>query len=107
MAGGRSYHTEASWIWPTAEISAMGAEGSVDVAFHRDYESAEDPAVRRQEMIDEFYKQMTAVRAASGFGIDDAIDPAETRLRIAAVLRGQVARRRPNLPPKLHPIDPL
>lgn len=107
MAGGRSYHTDASWIWPTAEISAMGVEGSVDVAFHRDYESAEDPAARRQQLIDEFYAQMTPVRAAAGFGIDDVIDPAETRLRIASILRSQTARRRPNLPPKLHPIDPL
>lgn len=107
MAGGRSYETDAAWVWPTAEISAMGVEGSVDIAFHRDYESAPDPQARRQEMIDEFYNQITPVRAASGFGIDDAIDPAETRLRLISVLTSRRAQLRKPMPPKRHPIDPL
>ena len=107
MGGGRSYDAEASLIWPQGEVSAMGAEGSVDIAFHRDYADAPDPAARRQELIDEFYASMTPVRAVSGFGLDDAIDPAETRMRIASVLRTNQGRKRPPGPAKRHWIDPF
>jgi acetyl-CoA carboxylase carboxyltransferase component len=107
MAGGRSYEAEASWVWPTAEINAMGVEGSVDIAFHREYESAPDPAARRQELIDEFYAQITPLRAASGFGVDDAMDPADTRRQLITVFRSHDGRRVKGYPPKLHAIPPF
>lgn len=107
MGGGRSYPTDATWVWPTAEISAMGVEGAVDIAFHHDYESAENPQARRQEIIEDFYRQITPLNAAAGFGVDDVIDPAETRSRIGAVLRVSKGRRQAFLPPKRHSVDPL
>jgi propionyl-CoA carboxylase beta chain len=107
MAGGRSYDAEASWIWPTAEVNAMNIEGSVDIAFHREYENAADPEQRRQELIDEFYSQITPVRTVSGFGVDDAIDPADTRRRLVTVFRSHQGRRHKLAPPKVNFIDPL
>ncbi len=107
MAGGRSYGAEGVFIWPTAEICAMGIEGSVDIAFHREYEAAPDPAARRAELIESFYEQATPARAASGFGVDAVIDPAETRRHLAAALRVSRGRRPGRLPPKHHHIEPF
>jgi acetyl-CoA carboxylase carboxyltransferase component len=43
MAGGRAFAADASLAWPTAQICAMSVEGSVDVAFRKEYEAAPDP----------------------------------------------------------------
>lgn len=106
MSGGRSNDAEASFVWPTGEVCAMGVEGSVDIAFHREYENAPDPTARRQELIDEFYRGITPLRAVSGFGLDDAIDPAETRRLLATVLTTQRGRRLKITPPRRHWVDP-
>jgi acetyl-CoA carboxylase carboxyltransferase component len=107
MAGGRSWNAEGAFAWPTAELCAMQIEGAVDVAYRKDYEAAPDPAARRTELIDSFYQQVNPIRAASGFGIDDVIDPAETRRVIARVLRFAQPRSDRQMPPKFHGIEPI
>ncbi len=107
MAGGRSFNAEASLAWPTAELCAMQIEGAVDVAFRRDYESAPDPTARRSELIDSFYQQVNPMRAASGFGIDDVIDPADTRRVISRVLANSAPRSTRHVPPRFHAIEPI
>jgi propionyl-CoA carboxylase beta chain len=107
MAGGRSFNAEAALAWPSAELCAMQIEGAVDVAYRKDYERAADPALRRQELIDSFYAKVNPVRAASGFGIDDVIDPADTRAVLCSVLRFAAPRSPKSGPPKFHGIEPI
>jgi acetyl/propionyl-CoA carboxylase alpha subunit/acetyl-CoA carboxylase carboxyltransferase component len=107
MAGGRSFDADACFAWPTAEICAMSVEGSVDVAYRKDYETAPDPKARRQELIDAIRAGIGSVKAAEGFGIDDVIEPDETRARLIEVLERAPARRRRDLPPKIRAIAPI
>lgn len=107
MAGGRSFEADACFAWPTAEICAMSVEGSVDVAFRRDYEGAPDPAARRRELIAAIRQEISPFKAAEGFGIDDVIEPGETRERIAEVLARAPARRPNPIPPKFRAISPI
>lgn len=107
MAGGRSFNAEASLAWPTAELCAMQIEGAVDVAYRKDYEAADDPTGRRTELIDSFYQLVNPMRAASGFGIDDVIDPADTRRVIARVLANSAPRSTRHVPPRFHAIEPI
>ncbi|TNE36973.1 MAG: carbamoyl-phosphate synthase large subunit, partial [Alphaproteobacteria bacterium] len=107
MAGGRSFDADASFIWPTAEICAMSVEGSVDVAYSRLYLNAPDPAARRQELIDEIRAEIDPIKAAEGFGIDELIEPSETRSRIIDVLARAPARRPSRQPPKFRAIAPI
>ena len=107
MAGGRSFSATAALAWPTAELCAMQIEGAVDVAYRKEYEAAPDPGARRSEMIEAFYEQVNPLRAASGFGIDDVIDPADTRARICAILRFASPRIDRRMPPKYHGIEPI
>ena len=107
MAGGRSFGADAAFAWPTAEICAMSVEGSVDVAYRKDYEAAPDPAKRRQEIIDEIRKNVNPLSAAEGFGIDDLIDPRDTRKRLLEVLARLPARKSANMPPKFRGIPPI
>src|SRR5438067_203892 len=48
---------DVSFAWPTAEIAVMGSEGAVNVIFRREITRAEDPEVRRNELIGEYEEQ--------------------------------------------------
>jgi acetyl-CoA carboxylase carboxyltransferase component len=93
MGGGRTCLADAALLWPQAEVIPMSVEGAVDVAFHKDYASAPDPAARKAEIIEAFYASASPLRAASGFAIDDIIDPVDTRRHVAAILRTTPGRR--------------
>jgi len=107
MCGGRSFSADACLAWPSAEICAMSIEGAIDVAFRKDYESAPDPKARRQQMIDETRTRIGPLRAAEGFGVDDLIDPRETRRRLVAIFDSTQARRPLDHPPKYRSIAPI
>ncbi|MDO7843127.1 acetyl-CoA carboxylase family protein [Sphingomonas immobilis] len=107
MAGGRSFEADACLAWPTAEICAMSVEGSVDVAYRKDYESAPDPAARRQEIIDSIRAKIGPIQAAEGFGVDDLIDPRTTRARLKEILARAPERRVNLMPAKVRAIPPI
>ena len=108
MCGGRSFDADLAVAWPTAEICAMSVEGAVDVAYRRQVKDSPDPAARRAELIARFRSQLGALSAAEHFGIDDVIDPRETRTVIVATLERcqprKQHRRRAN---KVHGISPI
>ncbi len=107
MGGGRAFGSDLTLAWPTAEIVAMSIEGAVDVALRKQWENAEDPAASRQLIIDRLLAEGDAVRAAAAFTIDELIDPAESRARIAMALRNHVGPSVAQMPPKRHGIPPL
>lgn len=107
MCGGRSFSADACLAWPSAEICAMSIEGAIDVAFRREYEAAPDPVARRRQMIEETRTRIGALRAAEGFGIDDVVDPRDTRRRLAEILDSTLPRRPHDHPPKFRSIAPI
>ena len=64
----------------------MGAEGAVEIIFRKQVQEAEDPAAKRQELIDNFRKIIDVYVAAGNDMIDDVIDPRETRATICKAL---------------------
>lgn len=83
--------------WPTAEFAGMNIEGSVKLGYRRELMAIEDPEERANEFnsrVNRAYEAAKAVNAAAGGGIDDVIDPAETRSWIAESLK--------RVPPKPH-----
>ncbi|MCE3554661.1 methylmalonyl-CoA carboxyltransferase [Pseudonocardia sp. RS11V-5] len=107
MCGGRSFAADLALAWPTAEICAMSVEGAVDIAYRREVEAAPDPAARRAEMIAGFREQIGPFLAAQGFGIDDVVDPDETRALLRAALRRAQHRRKARAPRKQHAVSPI
>jgi len=84
--------------WPTAEFAGMNIEGSVKLGYRKELAAIEDPEERRREFdrrVTRAYEGAKAVNAATGGGLDDVIDPAETRDWIA-----QSLRRLPPVPPR-------
>jgi acetyl/propionyl-CoA carboxylase alpha subunit/acetyl-CoA carboxylase carboxyltransferase component len=84
--------------WPTAEFAGMNIEGAVKLGYRKELMAIEDPDARLAEFqrrTAEAYDSAKAVNAAAGGGIDDVIDPADTRDWIAKGLQ-----RVPAAPPR-------
>ena len=94
--------------WPTAEFAGMNIEGSVKLGYRNELAAIEDPAARKAEFDDRVtraYEAAKAVNAGTGGGIDDVIDPADTRSWIAASLK-RVPPVAPRTEKKYPYIDP-
>ena len=84
--------------WPTAEFAGMNIEGAVKLGYRKELAAIEDPEARRLEferMTADAYDSAKAVNASAGGGIDDVIDPADTRDWIV-----QSMKRLPPVPPR-------
>jgi len=98
---------DASFAWPTAEIAVMGAEGAASIVFRRQIERAEDPEVRREELVAEYERKFSNPYVAAERGyIDDVIEPAETRSKLIKTLR-MLQTKREAVPPRKHGNIPL
>jgi acetyl-CoA carboxylase carboxyltransferase component len=86
VMNGRAYEPDLIVAWPSAEISVMGAEGVVEIAFRKVVEEAEDPAAKKAELVESFRKMFDVYIAAGNDLIDDVIDPRETRATICRAL---------------------
>ncbi|HZQ37063.1 MAG TPA: hypothetical protein VFD32_14120, partial [Dehalococcoidia bacterium] len=99
MAGG-SYKVPAFTVaWPTGEFYGMGIEGAVKLGFRGELEAIADPAERKQrfdQMVARAYEGAKALNNASHFGIDDAIDPADSRFWLSSLLRSYRPAPRPS-----------
>ena len=76
--------------WPTAEFAGMNLEGSVKLGYRKELIAIEDADERietYENMVNRAYENAKAVNAAAGGGLDDVIDPAETRTWIANGLK--------------------
>ena len=87
MCGGSSLAPTFMAAWPTAEFAGMNIEGMVKLGYRQELADIEDPDDRRKfydEMVADRYEKAKAIYAGTFFGIDDVIDPAESRRWIVA-----------------------
>jgi acetyl/propionyl-CoA carboxylase alpha subunit/acetyl-CoA carboxylase carboxyltransferase component len=97
MSGGSFKRAMATVAWPTGEFGGMGLEGAVKLAYRNELAKIEDPAERRrkyEEMVAQMYERGKALSIATIFGVDDTIDPADTRPWLANLLRSLQLRPR-------------
>lgn len=90
MSAGSFHATLLSVAWPTGEVSGMGIEGAVAHGARRELDAIDDPDAREaryEELVERMYRNANALNAAAHNEIDDVIDPADTRRRVAQVLR--------------------
>jgi len=106
MCGASSLVPFFTVAWPTAEFAGMNIEGSVKLGYREDLAAVEDTEERLRKyesMVAQRYERAKAVNAAIYFGIDDVIDPADTRDWIARGLRSlppvpqRTVKKRPHI----------
>lgn len=95
------------YAWPIAEIAVMGAAGAVSIIGRKAIEAAEDPSLKKEELLNEYNnKFMNPYIAAEHGYVDEVILPEETRDRIVNAFNMLKSKER-NLPNKKHGNIPL
>ena len=74
---------DVNFAWPSAEIAVMGPKGAVEIIFRADLDDPAKIEGRTEEYREKFANPFVA--ASRGF-IDDVIQPATTRRRLARAL---------------------
>lgn len=82
VAGGL-HHREKGfyrrYAWPSTHGGSMHIEGGTAIAYKREIASATDPEAKRQEIEDRLQAISSPFRNAHAFGIENMIDPRDTR----------------------------
>ncbi len=65
--------------WPSAEWGSLPVEGGVAAAYRREIEKAVDPAQRQKDLEEELRELDSPFLTAEAFGVEDVIDPRDTR----------------------------
>lgn len=86
--------------WPSAEWGSLPIEGGVAAAFRRDIAAAPDPKAREAEIEAELRALASPYRTAEAFGIEEIIDPRETRPYLIRFLAAAERRIQTSLGPK-------
>ena len=73
--------------WPDAELGIMSARGAVGIVHRRELRAADDFEAAHARLAEQYADEhlRAAVAAASGF-VDEIVEPADTRKRIAGAL---------------------
>ena len=80
---------------------------AASVVFKREIDAAEDPETRRQELVDEYRETFSTPFVAASRGlVDDIINPADTRRKVAMALELLVNKRELR-PAKKHGLGPV
>jgi acetyl-CoA carboxylase carboxyltransferase component len=67
------------WAWPSADWGSLPVEGGIEAAYKSDLAKAEDPEAMLEDIRARLEKYRTPFRTAERFGVEELIDPRETR----------------------------
>ena len=73
--------------WPSGDWGILPIEGGVEAAFSREIAASPDPDARRKELEEEFAQASNIFRTAEAFGVEEIIDPRETRSHLERFVR--------------------
>ena len=99
--------SDVNFVWPSAEIAVMGADGAINIIYREQISASDDPDRMREELVADYQDKFTNPFVAASLGfIDDVIDPADTRPRIIRALE-MLQNKRDSSPAKKHGNIPL
>lgn len=82
IAGSAMSNAEAfqyRFAWPSGDWGSLPIEGGIEVAYKSEIEAAEDPAAHLDAIRERLNRVRSPFRTAERFGVEDIIDPRETR----------------------------
>jgi acetyl-CoA carboxylase carboxyltransferase component len=68
--------------WPSGDWGSLPIEGGLEAAYKSELEAAEDPAAHLADVKERLNRVRSPFRTAERFGIEEIIDPRETRPRL-------------------------
>lgn len=67
------------FAWPSGDWGSIPLEGGIEAAWRRDLDGAEDREAMLAEITERLDRYRSPFRTAEAFGVEEIIDPAETR----------------------------
>jgi acetyl-CoA carboxylase carboxyltransferase component len=67
------------YAWPSGDWGSLPLEGGIEAAYRRDLEASDDPVKLRAEIDEKLNRVRSPFRTAEKFGIEEIIDPRDTR----------------------------
>jgi acetyl-CoA carboxylase carboxyltransferase component len=78
-AHGRADGLNLRYAWPSGDWGSLPIEGGIEAAYRRELEAAPDPAALRAEIEERLNAVRSPFRTAERFGVEEIIDPRDTR----------------------------
>jgi acetyl-CoA carboxylase carboxyltransferase component len=78
-AHGNAARLNMRYAWPSGDWGSLPIEGGIEAAYRRELEAAEDPVALRAEIEARLNAVRSPFRTAERFGVDEIIDPRDTR----------------------------
>ena len=72
-------HDSVRWAWPSGDWGSLPIAGGLLAAYKRELEAAEDPEALYKEIEERLNAVRSPFRTAERFGIEEIIDPRDTR----------------------------
>jgi acetyl/propionyl-CoA carboxylase alpha subunit/acetyl-CoA carboxylase carboxyltransferase component len=73
------HRASRSWAWPSGDWGSLPARGGIEAAFRARLEAAADPAAELARLTAQVAAVTSPFRTAEHFGVQDIIDPRESR----------------------------
>jgi acetyl-CoA carboxylase carboxyltransferase component len=76
-----------SWAWPSGDWGSLPVRGGIEAAFRAELERADDPAAEIERIRKELAAVGSPFRTAEKFGVQDLIDPRDSRPLLCSWVR--------------------
>jgi len=86
------------YAWPSAQWGSLPIAGGVDAAYRAVIEAAPDPAAKRAEIEARLEALQSPLRTAEAFGVEEIIDPRQTRSYLCRFADMAAPLRQPGRP---------
>jgi acetyl-CoA carboxylase carboxyltransferase component len=78
-AHGNAESLNLRYAWPSGDWGSLPIEGGVQAAYRREIEAAPDPDAHRRAIEERLEQYRSPMRVAEAFGVEEIIDPRDTR----------------------------
>src|SRR5262245_725594 len=78
-AHGNAQRLNLRYAWPSGDWGSLPIEGGVQAAYRREIEASPDPDAHRRQLEQKLDALRSPFRTAEAFGIEEIIDPRDTR----------------------------
>jgi acetyl-CoA carboxylase carboxyltransferase component len=97
---GNAQSLNLRYAWPSGDWGSLPIEGGVQAAYRRDIEASPDPDARRREIEEMLNQFRSPLRTAEAFGVEEIIDPRDTRPLLCEWVEGAYGMLPAELGPK-------
>jgi acetyl-CoA carboxylase carboxyltransferase component len=104
MINGHGLHFR--YAWPSGDWGSLPLEGGIQVAYRRELEASDDPEALYWELLERMERLRSPFRTAEAFGIEEIIDPRETRPLLCEWVRDVYALLPQQLGPSVRAMRP-